>query len=114
MLTSPGPHVPLAWQAQIIGGGSMLLFGAFNLLLGSITAIKLKKLRRRLSGPSALLTAFRNRATSEAALDGLNHAAAGRLFNERIRTLTPTLTLTKAPHPNPHSHPHLPQPQPHP
>jgi hypothetical protein len=69
-------------RAQIFAGGALLVFGAANLLLGSVVAVKLKRMRRSLATPAALLTAYRARAASEGALNGLNHAASGRLFSE--------------------------------
>ena len=62
----------------------MLLFGALNLVLGSVVALKLKKLRRSLTGPSALSTAYHNALAAGPAgdqgLDGLNAAGATRMF----------------------------------
>ena len=49
----PGLHLHLGSQMELIAGGMMLIFGAMNLVLGSVVAVKLKKLRRALNGPRA-------------------------------------------------------------
>jgi hypothetical protein len=71
-------------QVKLIAGGAMLLFGASNLLLGSVVAVKLKKLRKSLPNPAALSAAYLNAVSSgpeaEQGLDGLNAAGSTRLF----------------------------------
>lgn len=56
-----------------------------NLVLGSLVALKLKKLRRSLTGPQALSTAYHNALAAapadEQGLDGLNAKGARRLFS---------------------------------
>lgn len=67
----------------MVAGIAMLAFGAFNLLLGSVVALKLKRMRRSLGGPRALVEAYRRRAASEGLVDiGLHHVAASRLFED--------------------------------
>ena len=67
---------------QAISGSMMLLFGGANLALGSLVAVKLKRLRRSLTGPQALRTAYRTALGADAAeAQGLNAAAAKRFFD---------------------------------
>ena len=71
-------------RLEQFAGGAMLLFGALNLVLGSVVALKLKKLRRSLTGPAALSTAYHNALAEgpvgDQGLDGLNAAGARRMF----------------------------------
>lgn len=65
----------------MLAGIAMLAFGAYNLYLGSVVALKLKRMRRALAGPRALVDAYRARAATEGLSDvGLHQAAAKRLF----------------------------------
>jgi len=70
---------------QALSGVLMLLFGCANLVLGSAVAVKLKRLRRSLTGAAALSTAF-HAACGEAGIGdertpGLNAQGAARLFS---------------------------------
>ena len=73
-------------RVQLFAGAVMLIFGSLNLVLGSMVALKLKKLRRSLSGPEALSTAYHNALAAgpegEQGLDGLNAKGAKRLFSD--------------------------------
>ena len=65
-------------SVQAISGCAMLLFGAANLFLGSIVAVKLKRLRRQLAGPAALRTAYRSAILSAPPYHGRSaHEAQG-------------------------------------
>lgn len=69
-------------RLQMAAGGAMLAFGAVNLLLGSLTAVKLKRMRRGLRGAAPMLTSYRSALGRAANADGLAAAECAALFAE--------------------------------
>eukprot|EP00900_Chrysochromulina_parva_P009286 jgi/Chrpa1/18359/Chrysochromulina_OHIO_Genome00017869-RA len=68
--------------SHMLAGIAMLIFGAYNVAIGSYVALKLKRLRRRLIA-SHLVEAYRKRAEPDGLAEvGLHHAAARLLFQD--------------------------------